>query len=177
MARTAASPARSMSPACPRSIAHDSAPSHTPYVERPPERPPTRRHGQMTRQLHASRYVPLIAHGERSLIARPTLSRRALLRWPGCGLDDALAPPDVRLDVDPRGARARRGPHGALAGVDRLDELRGAQPGGEVDLGGDQQLVRAEVLGEHVDHAAHARRAREGGLDLALELRRGRLAD
>src|SRR3954469_5517352 len=118
MARTAASPARSRSPACPRSIAHDSAPSHTPYVERPPERPPTRRHGQITRQLHASRYVPLIAHGEGAVIALPTLSRRALLRPAGGGLDDALAPADVRLDVDARGVHARRAAHAALAGVD-----------------------------------------------------------
>src|SRR5262249_13875597 len=46
----------------PLRIHHESAKSHTPNVERPPSRAPIRRHGQMGRQLHASKYVPSTDH-------------------------------------------------------------------------------------------------------------------
>ncbi len=44
-----------MSPARPSVIAHDSVPMQTPWVERPPWRPPIRRQGQIASQLHDSR--------------------------------------------------------------------------------------------------------------------------
>jgi hypothetical protein len=55
--------ARSTPPACPASTIHESAPKHSPYVERPPGLSPIRRHGQIATQLYASRQLPEICQG------------------------------------------------------------------------------------------------------------------
>src|SRR4051812_14558504 len=66
----------------------------------------------------------------------------------GSGIDDGFWLTHVRLDVDPRAWRD--GAHARLARVDRVDQLGHGQAGLELQLGRDQQLVRAEVLGEDV---------------------------
>src|SRR6516164_3921381 len=56
--RTVRRPLKSIPSAWPDSTNHDNAPKHTPYVEGPPGRPPTLRHGQIASQLHPSKYEP-----------------------------------------------------------------------------------------------------------------------
>src|SRR6266508_1069039 len=55
-------PVRSSWPEWPLATDQESAKSQMPKVERPPSRPPTCRHGQIGRQLQASKYVPSTAH-------------------------------------------------------------------------------------------------------------------
>src|SRR5438132_14359963 len=52
----------------PRVTNQERAKSHTPNVDRPPSRPPICRHGQIGRQLQASKYVPDTDHAKPLLV-------------------------------------------------------------------------------------------------------------
>src|SRR3954447_2153942 len=93
----------------------------------------------------------------------------------GSGIDDGFWLAHVGLDVDPRAWR--NGAHPYLARVDRVDQLGDGQAGLELELGRDQQLVRAEVLRQHVDDLTDALRPGERGLDPVLQLGLGGLAE
>src|SRR6266545_3451669 len=92
-------PERSSSSACPAAIVHPSAKSHTPYVDRPPLRPPIERQGQIASQEHASKYGPETDHERIGLTTSPA---RAVLERP-----PAPRAPDSRRRAGRSPTRAR----------------------------------------------------------------------